>query len=832
INNNIVTEVGNNYIILKTEESDVTKKYMQFYTAGSDFSYYLGHRVEMKYRYNPDGGASGRYEIESVKSKETIIKEINAGNIKRDKTIQKNEGEGRRVVWYTDGNEDYELSLGTDDVNNLKVIYNNKVVDTTATPLTIDDFMPESGKIMVVDENTDGSIDLVWIESYETYVVGTKSFNTTPKKITDKFRTDSDGHALVLELDDSGDNVSVRQNGEEIEVTSITQNMILTVAQSKCGLEIDISAQKTSTASIVIASVKTVGGVKKAFNAKSGKVYNFSDYFTKYVDPSLDYEVGDNLTIYLNGSNEVVWATVAEPTYNFGYLISASYNETTEKLNLKILSSGGSVSMFTMADSRTSYITKAINYLDEVGVTPNSVSNPNGYLYKNLNVRHIWESLKENAATINEGKSSAIKLNSATSQPIRYVISSGTEISTLLTLELDTENSFRGESLTYENDANTGRMLFKTDDNSKTFSAETKSMVVFVPNNRDLEAAHYKIGAISSLPTTRKFVEYMKYNIEPYFITDSTGAKQRSVFVVYNESIDAQPTYRSENVIVEKVEETNPSGTLTYVIHGYLKSNTSVNKKYNCYTRSIIERAYVLDENFERTGERRAIETGDVIRIGTTPAGHVANIELIFDASEEFKSSAAKAVAVSNESTLLDSLNPSKNYVFYYARIGEIVNIDSSDTPESCDILIGALGTSNVFIGPTFNTTKVLLFDHTATDLPSTEKNEKFKEIKMEELWGGEILFIWQGAKLQRQQMYAVRYPVVQTQPETPGGDGDENGAEGGANGGEDNTTGEDNNQNGDGTTGDDTTGDGDDTQSGENGSENGGENNPQDLDV
>ena len=762
IDNNIVTTVGNNYVILKTESTDATKQYMQFHTGGSDFSSYLGHRVEMKYRYNPDGGVGGRYEIESVKSNDTEVVTIDGKNIKRDKTAMKNENASSLVICYTDGERDYELPLSTADVNTIKVIYNNKLVDSAETLLTLDDLMPQTGSITVVDEGSAGGIDLIWVEAYETYVVGDRSFNATPKSITDKFRTDENGQALKLILDETDHGVNIRQNNEEIEITDIVNNMILKVAQSKCGTVTDITAERSGAVSVVLSSVKTVGGVKKAFVAKSGATYNLSDYYLDYVDSELEYETGDSLTIYVNSMNEVVWMLVAEPTYSVGYLVSAAYNESTEALTLRILSSGGTITAYTMADRGTRYITKAYECLSDV--TPDNVSNPNGYLYKNLNKRLIRDSLQENAAKINEGKGSSITSDAATAQPIRYALSTGTEISTLLTLEPDETNAFRGESLMYEKDANTGRLTFRNSDNTKSFSAATSATVIFVPNTRDNAANYYKIGTMSSL--SAKFVEYMNYNIEPYYVTSNDGKQERTVFVVYNQNIDAQPTYRSDNVIVERIEETNPSGTLYYIIHGYTAKTGSTNK-YTCYSLSALENAYVLDENFERTGERRAVEAGDVIRFGTSPIGAVATIELIFDASEEYKDEAAKTIAVSNESAILQT--PSKNYVYYYARLGEIVGFDQSNTPEFCTISLGDAGTSMVSLGTSYATKKILLFDYTATNLPNTDKDDRFKEVTMGDLWGGEMLFVWQGQNLLYKQIYAVRYPAKQT-PSTPDG--------------------------------------------------------------
>ena len=762
-----VASVHSKYVILKLENPIDGNDYEQFYTHGEDFSSYVGQRVELKYSYNPDGGVTGRYEISSMSAKDTDVVYIDAKNFKREKTTQKNLQTSILHICYTDGERDYEQCLYTEDLNELTIIYNNKLVNTETHPLTLSDLMPEVGSIGIIDAYQDSSIDVVWVNTYETYVVGSRSFSTTPKRITDKFRTvDESPTPLELEINDTDPAaiINIKQNGQEIETTAIPQNAILTVTKSKCGTNLDITVERPTTSTKTLKSVRTENGVKKSFTMSDNVEYTLSDYYINYVDDTLEYENGDNLTLYLNSRNEVIWASVAEVAYSMGYLISASYSESTEKLTLKILTSSGAITTFTMSPTRTRYITKATNALSSV--TPNSITNPNGYMYKNLNEHLILASLQENANKINYGadgteddKPSSVLTNAGTAQPIMYAIATSTEIYTLVTLEPDMTNRYVNESLKY--DIVSGNHKFFNEDSSKTFSVPTDATVIFVPNDRTGWGANaFKIGKISSLST--KLIEYMSYNIEPFYTTDVNGNPKRSMFVVYNQNIDSIPNYRSDNIIVTSIGETLSGSSVNYQLKGYVASTSTI-KTYNAYMSSYWEKneetgaggAYVLDENFERLpGVRRTVEAGDVVRLGFGPTGTVACVEIILDASEEFKSGAPKETAVSKYSSALDiSAEGFEDMVYYYARIGEVTAIDSSVVPEWCKIRLDDGSLSQVYIGTGYSAKQILLYDYSETNV-----NNRIKKITMDSILEGDMLYVWQGENGTFKQIYAIRY--------------------------------------------------------------------------
>ncbi len=270
-----------NYIIVKLDNQINGEDYAKFYVGNQDRSAYLGNNVKIIYQFDPHDVVDGRYEVQSIDYHEKVkITDIDAKSINEAATNTKNAtSDTEYLCYYNSDGTLVEQSLYTTDLDELTVIYNNKIIDVvelraayrTANPsfegedtdidiITISDLMPKQGNVRLVDANRlDSKIDLIWVNSYETYVVGNRSFHTSPKKITDKFRkipeTDID---LELILDDSDSTkLEIIYNGVRKNVEDIVANDILTVAKSKCGEYTNITIKKYVRKQGVINSIRT-----------------------------------------------------------------------------------------------------------------------------------------------------------------------------------------------------------------------------------------------------------------------------------------------------------------------------------------------------------------------------------------------------------------------------------------------------------------------------------------------------------------------------------------------------------------------------------------------
>ena len=127
-----------------------------------------------------------------------------------------------RLEYYENNREKY---LKIADVP--RVIYNGVFYGGYTEP----DFKPESGNLRLLDNNNDGKYDVIFINSYETVVVG--AVDTNRKIIYNKFK--SQGNLVSIDLDTEVSDVVYTINDEfgEVELSDIKKGDILVVAKSK-----------------------------------------------------------------------------------------------------------------------------------------------------------------------------------------------------------------------------------------------------------------------------------------------------------------------------------------------------------------------------------------------------------------------------------------------------------------------------------------------------------------------------------------------------------------------------------------------------------------------
>ena len=725
-----VPVAGCNYVLFTNENRDAT--YYNF----------LGHHVSVNFIYNGDNDAFNIRAISSLQENDTIGS-IESGIILKAKTDAYNADAaqtGNYGIVYYNSRTDRELTLKLPlDLNNLKVIYNERLVNTTANPLTISDFIPDNGKISYVKSDR-STYKLIRIEDVDTYVAGT-IITSVPRGINDKYRKDTDGTTpLRLTLNDNDNNIDLTiksSTGNELTVASIRKGNILEVASSKCGTRINVTVHTSTLNNQKIVGISDEEGI--AFEANRTKYYPYSAYYKAYVKNGLDIELTDRVTACLNAAGEITWLEETEPVYTIGYLKNAYVDTTQEPNVIKVdVITGGSTP-----------ILRNYNITNTTKVGTPSVSGETyvaGTKVKYTDMNALLDVIKAQAAIINSGKS-GYSYNATVAQPIRYV-SNGSNIELLETVALDADNKFTGTALTYSAGANG-----KFSGENVQFSASSDATYIFVPNDRSWAANIYKMGTASQVSS--KLINYGKYNVEPYFVPNANGGFARKVFVIYNENIDAQPNYRSETIVVERKQQTLSGGTSVYTI--YPKSGYG-NSKTTYVTTSLSDiNAYVLDSNFQRMTDehgayvRREVMPGDVIRFGYAPGGAIMNIEILFDISAHLES--RKAIAYDNRGNTIDLAEVEYEEPYYYGRTGLITLIPNN--PEFCKLSVGVGQTSDVFVGANYASQRVLLNTYDEGDMTST-----FESKTMGDLNVGDMIYVWQyySGGLNFKYIYAVRY--------------------------------------------------------------------------
>ena len=218
------------------------------------------------------------------------------------------------IYYYSSGNNRKTLKI--DAVP--KVIYNGVFYDEYQQS----DFKPETGSIRVIDNNSDGKYDIIFIYSYDTVIVS--ATDTDNKKIYGKHFD----KPIVLEPKGDDSRYHISDGMSEMMFSDIKISDVLSIAQSK--------SKENKTINIFV-SREYVSGVFASLdnNDKEIKIdndwYGFAPAFLRFKESeSRELERGMFGTFYLDIFGDVVaWSGSAED----GYVVL--YNVDGEKFDLK-----------------------------------------------------------------------------------------------------------------------------------------------------------------------------------------------------------------------------------------------------------------------------------------------------------------------------------------------------------------------------------------------------------------------------------------------------------------------------------------------------------------
>lgn len=196
---------------------------------------------------------------------------------------------------YYDENEK-ERSLKLSPI--MKVIYNGEFYPN----YTVSDFSVDNGSISFIDNNRDGTYDVIKITSYDVMIAG--SIDYTEYKITAKYKLEN--HISVIDLDDDIDSVYYISNGyESIDFSSISSGDVLTVAVAKSVVN--------PVCSIIVSKDYIQGTYTERNNNDETitvdeevyKVNNIADLYLQATN--MKPELGNNYTYYLDSFGRIVF---------------------------------------------------------------------------------------------------------------------------------------------------------------------------------------------------------------------------------------------------------------------------------------------------------------------------------------------------------------------------------------------------------------------------------------------------------------------------------------------------------------------------------------------
>jgi len=159
------------------------------------------------------------------------------------------------VIGYYDGNKYVEAKISEAPV----VIYNG----ISYGEYTADDFKPETGNLLLIDNDGDRKYDIIKITAYETVIVS--SVDTDKGLIVNKYSYDGCLDTVDLKTESDGTDYKIYDsNGKETDISSVKINDILSVMHSKSGDKPRIR--------IYISDMSTVTGVAERFNVETAEI--------------------------------------------------------------------------------------------------------------------------------------------------------------------------------------------------------------------------------------------------------------------------------------------------------------------------------------------------------------------------------------------------------------------------------------------------------------------------------------------------------------------------------------------------------------------------------
>lgn len=251
--------------------------------------------------------------------------------------------EGSRLSYYTEDGAERSVTVP----QTAPVILNEVYVDI-AQNVDFDSYREFAGDFRTLDSDGDGRADVVFVHSYQTYLV--KSVNADEMKLyvrdvtkEETISTTAD-NSQFAPLDLSQDNVIVRlyRDGASIEINAITANNVLSVGKSE-------NAEGDIVYTIYVSS-RTARGTLSEINQDEATIGE--NTYPILPNAALGVQAGSNGTFYIDTFGNLVAFTESEGDYAYAYLIGAALEgQLSKTLHLRMFTQRNqTVESFSVSD--------------------------------------------------------------------------------------------------------------------------------------------------------------------------------------------------------------------------------------------------------------------------------------------------------------------------------------------------------------------------------------------------------------------------------------------------------------------------------------------------
>lgn len=282
---------------------------------------YLGYNVRAYVDFSKDDEFG---ELRYIEERKNTVIDINEDEIDSvtDRVTK---------ITYTKENKNKSETKKIDE--NAKVIYNGRFY----ADYKAEDLKPESGNIRLIDNDNDGTFEIIHIWNYNTIYIDRIVNDTIYNKYT------YSGALESLKIDEGNVEYDIYWDGEKNAFKDLKAGQIISVAISKDGEYVRIEISK--------AEVKGTLNSKDTNERKlkiDGEVYKFTKSFSKEYT---NLELGRNYTFYLNFKGEVSAAEKSSSdSYEYAYLYKVAYSEGEDIAYIKLFTKDGDWVRYSVAD--------------------------------------------------------------------------------------------------------------------------------------------------------------------------------------------------------------------------------------------------------------------------------------------------------------------------------------------------------------------------------------------------------------------------------------------------------------------------------------------------
>lgn len=605
---NLTKNVGyidaNPEISLTTPDSNIRSNEIQI-ASKNDQDVYVTEtfKVEDPSKYNDLLGAQITYYYTIEKNsgykvllmatvKNTDVLEIESEDILNSSAT------GIEYIYNRDNDRTADVSIASDSV----VVYNDRLFGATKALSTFANYhmamgssaMPRIGSVKLLDRDGDEVYDVVFINSYEPWVVSSKT--TSDSSIVDNvLRKGMSGGQNKIKLDPKTVKFYT-SDGKEASFTSISTGDVVCIKQS--------AANGGTVATTAIICKKAITGKITKTSSKTGLTIGSNDYAVSNYAPwkfvisgaapdTTAPVIGDSGKFFFDLNGNIVAYDKNESASNlqYGYLVDAALKSVNlDEDELRILV----VTKSNVKGSQYTITTKT-------KINGNTYADLNSYLTALDNANDFHEGnypVKNEGDRVSDQYAQLVKF-STNGSVVEEIITATTSTNTYSTIPSDELNLYNDLTVEKAVKYDTTKKVFYTTSSKQIYISN--ALIISVPENR-AETTKYRVVSASELEKDTAG----SYRIEAFDVTSAYSAK---VIVIYKGASNVGKVKADSPVFVITQDPVGEyvDGETRYSISGY--EGTS-------------QKTYKLSVDDAKTvAIAPTLQKGDVVRLGKDEAG-------------------------------------------------------------------------------------------------------------------------------------------------------------------------------------------------------------------